>query len=82
MPLEWHYEEKAMWTNDGPSLWLDAKQQEVVKDGDPRAAFLLVGAGGQLTEDEARKWGLLKEEKAKESSANKAKDAPANKAKP
>jgi hypothetical protein len=70
-----------MWTNDGPALWLDSKQQEVVKDGDPKAAFLLVGAGGQLPEDEARRWGLLSDEKAKSAPANKAKDAPPNKGK-
>jgi hypothetical protein len=71
----------AMWTNDGPSLYLDAKQQAVVKDGDPRASFLLVASGGQLSEDEARKWGLLDDQKAKDRPPNKAKDSPPNKAK-
>jgi len=73
-----------MWINDGPALYLDAKQQEVVKDGDPRASFLLVAAGGQLSDEEAEKWGLLipdkaRYEKAKAAPANKAKDAPPNK---
>ena len=70
-----------MWTNDGPALYLDAKQQEVVAEGDARAAFLLVAAGGQLSEEEARKWGLLgSESKAKKDTPdNKAKAPPANK---
>lgn len=68
-----------MWINNGPALWLDAKQQEVVPDGDPRASFLLVAAGGQLPEDEARKWGLLKDETGQ---AYKAMPAPENKIKP
>jgi hypothetical protein len=72
-----------MWQNDGPNLYLDAKQQNVVQEGDPRASFLLVAAGGQLPEEEARKWGLLDDEsKAKKSApANKAKDEAPNKTK-
>lgn len=70
-----------MWQNNGPALWLDAKQQNVVPEGDPRAAFLLVGAGGSLPEEEARKWRLDDKSKAKKSApANKAKEeAPPNK---
>jgi len=70
-----------MWINDGPSLYLDAKQQEVVKEGDPRASFLLVAAGGQLSDEEAEKWGLIDDEKKKSAPPNKAKDAPPNKSK-
>lgn len=72
-----------MWINDGPALYLDAKQQEVVPEGDARAAFLLVAAGGQLSDDEANKWGLLgSESKAKKDAPdNKAKTPPPNKAK-
>ena len=74
-----------MWINDGPSLYLTADKSTVVQEDDPRARYLLVASGGQLPEDEARKWGLLsekaKDEKAKDAPANKAKDAPANKAK-
>lgn len=69
-----------MWVNDGPALYLDAKQQEVVAEGDSRAAFLLVAAGGQLSEEEARKWGLLADAKAKKDTPdNKAKTPPPNK---
>lgn len=39
-------------------LYLTAKG-EVVKEGDPRAASLLVGAGGQLSAEDAEKYGLL-----------------------
>lgn len=71
-----------MWQNTGPALWLDAKQQNIVPDGDPRASFLLVGAGGSLPEAEARKWGLVKDDtdtKAKAAPPNKAKEPPPNK---
>jgi len=68
-----------MWINDGPSLYLDAKQQAVVPEGDPRASFLLVASGGQLSDEEAEKWGLNKDAKAKAAPANKAKEPPPNK---
>ena len=67
-----------MWVNDGPSLYLDAKQQAVVPEGDPRASFLLVAAGGQLSDEEAEKWGLHAA-KTKAAPANKAKEPPPNK---
>lgn len=38
-------------------LFLDA-DGNVVEEGDPRAATLLVGAGGQLSDEEARRYGL------------------------
>ena len=59
-----------MYTHEGPSLWLTADKSEVVQDGDPRAAFLLVAEGGMLPDEDVAKYGV----KAK-------KDAPANKAK-
>lgn len=43
-------------------LWLTAPltdaKAEVVEDGDPRAAILLVGQGGEVTLDIARRFGL------------------------
>lgn len=41
-------------------LYLTAKG-EVVKEGDPKATSLLVGAGGQVSAADAEKYGLLAE---------------------
>ena len=76
-----------MWTNDGPSLYWDSEKQQVVEEGDSRAAWLLVGAGGQLPLEEAERYGLTADRKAlakakQEQAANKLKTPPpANKAK-
>jgi hypothetical protein len=59
-----------MYTHEGPALWLAADRTTVVPEGDPRAAFLLVADGSQLSDEDVAKYGV----KAK-------KDAPANKAK-
>lgn len=68
----------ALYIHKGPRLWLTADKERVVEDGDPAAAFLLVGEGGQLSEEDARKYGLMDEEKTKRvMSPNKAKAAPA-----
>jgi hypothetical protein len=50
-----------MWTNEGPNLYLTEDKSEVVKEGDPRARFLFCATGSQVTEDEARKYGLIAE---------------------
>ena len=42
-------------------LWLTQGKDEVVEDGDPRAAFLLVGAGGGIPAAEVRRLGLRAE---------------------
>lgn len=39
-------------------LWLDAKKERVVEDGDPDAAFLLVGEGSNFPAAEAEGLGL------------------------
>lgn len=39
-------------------LFLD-RDGKVVEDGDPTAAFLLVGAGGELDDDIAQQYGLV-----------------------
>ena len=67
-----------MYIHDGPPLYVTADRSEAVEEGDERAAFLLVGPGGQLTDEEAEKYGLKAKAKA---AANKAKtSAPENKA--
>ncbi len=48
----------AMYINNGPALYITADKKTVVEEGDPRAAFLLVGNGGQLPDDEAAQYGL------------------------
>jgi hypothetical protein len=53
-------------------LYLDANGN-VVKEGDPNAATLLVGVGGQLSDEDARRYGLAskaKTEPAEEKSVN------------
>lgn len=59
-------------------IWLTADKSKVVEDGDPAAAFLLVGEGGQLSDEEAEQYGLT--EKAKPAQPNKAKAPAENKA--
>lgn len=60
-------------------LFLAADGVTVVEEGDARAATLLVGEGGQLSDADARRYGLIADEaKAKASPpANKAKAGPA-----
>lgn len=40
------------------ALFLNADRTEVVEEGSPDAAFLLVGAGSSLDDNEAAKYGL------------------------
>lgn len=55
---------------------------KVVKEGDPKAAFLYATPSKEIPMSEAVKYGLArKASKAEAASANKAKPAPANKAK-
>jgi hypothetical protein len=64
-------------------LYLAADGQTVVEEGDPRAATLLVGVGGQLSDADAARYGLLTSpdpepgEKARPAPANKLRKAPA-----
>lgn len=57
-------------------LWLTADRKSVVKDGDLKAAFLLVIPGGQLSDAEASQYGL-NVAKAEPPAENKAENAPA-----
>lgn len=52
-----------MYTHHGPMLYL-TKDDQVVEEGDPRAAFVLVADGGQLPDDVAEKYGLTGEKPA------------------
>jgi hypothetical protein len=54
-------------------LYLDA-DGNVVKEGDPKAATLLVGAGGQLSDEDARRYGLVQREKPAEDAEQPATD--------
>lgn len=40
------------------ALYLNADKTEVLEEGDPNAAYLLVGAGSELDDSEAAKYGL------------------------
>lgn len=40
------------------ALYLNADKTEVVEEGDPNAAFLLVGAGSEIDDADAAKYGL------------------------
>lgn len=41
-------------------IYVDSKQKRVVDEGDPKAAYLLAPAGGEIPEATARRLGLLK----------------------
>lgn len=45
------------YTHEGPPLYRTVDDR-VVEEGDPDAAFLLIGTGGQMSDEEAAKWGL------------------------
>lgn len=70
-----------MYTHQGPRLYLAADRQTVVSEGDERAAFVLVGPGGQLSDEDAARYGLVAE-KAAPPKANKLARPRANKAVP
>lgn len=50
--------EKPMPYKSDVALYLNADKTKVVHEGDPDAAFLLVGAGSEIDESEAEKYGL------------------------
>lgn len=49
-------------------LFLDESKTIAVEESDPRARYLLVGEGGEIPIDEARKYGLV-EDKPKHAEA-------------
>lgn len=48
------------------ALYLNADKTEVVKEGDPDAAFLLVGAGSEIDDTDAAKYGLKSTSKSED----------------
>ena len=65
-----------MYTHEGPRLWLADDGVTVVPDGDPRAATLLIAPGQAMSDDDARRYGLLSPAKAAPK-PNKAEAGPA-----
>lgn len=61
------------------TLWLTADKDEVVEDGDPRAAFLLGHEGDEVDDEEAERLGVKRGRKQAARSEDKQADAPANK---
>lgn len=61
-------------------LHVNSDKSKVVPEDHPDAAYLLVAEGGELSDEEAAKYGLDKGKKAESKPAeNKAEAAPANK---
>lgn len=81
MAFEIIRKDTAMYINDGSPIYLNADKTAIVEEGSPNAAFLLVGSGGQLTDEEAAKYGLKGGKRASENklkagpSENKAQEA-------
>lgn len=62
-------------------LYVNADRSKIVEEDSEEAAFLLAGAGHELSDEDATRYGLT-EAKAKAPAENKAKTAaPANKGK-
>lgn len=40
------------------SVWVNADRTKVAKEGSDEAAFLLVGKGGQISDEDAEKYGV------------------------
>jgi hypothetical protein len=67
------------WTNTtGKMLFLNADKSKVVEEG-PDAAWVLVGPDGEVSDEDAERYGLTK---AAEKAADKAVEKPADKAAP
>jgi len=63
-------------------LWFTADKARVIEEGDADAAFLYLTPGKEVSEEEARAFGLVSDEpKGKAAPANKARTAPENKGK-
>lgn len=57
-------------------LWLTADRDQVVEEGDSRAAFLFATPGDEVSDTDAKRYGL----KAAAKPADKQASAPSNKA--
>lgn len=56
-------------------LWLTSDKERVVEDGHPEAAFLFASEGDEITDEDAKRYGV----KQAAAPANKARGASANK---
>lgn len=72
--------DKPMPFKSDRALYLNADKSEVVEEGSPDAAFLLVGAGSEIDDADAAKYGLKSagktEDKQAEPADDKSADAP------
>lgn len=59
-------------------LYVNADRSKVVSEDSPEAAYLLVSEGGEIPEEEAKRYGLVKSSKmaTAEESGTKARSAP------
>jgi hypothetical protein len=58
-------------------LYLNADKSKVVEEDDPDASYLLVAAGGQVSDEHAKQYGLKAKEKAEAKAEEKAESEPA-----
>lgn len=49
-----------MWRNETDKRIYRTADGKVVDEGHPDAAYLVVGPGGELSDDEAKEYGLVK----------------------
>jgi hypothetical protein len=65
-------------------LYLNADRSKVVEEGDPDSAYLLVGEGGEVSDEDAKQYGLKaprkSEAKADDAEAKQVDSPPENKA--
>jgi hypothetical protein len=66
--------EKAMPFKSEKALYLNADKTKVLEEGDAEAAFLLVGAGSEIEDAEAAKYGLGSQAKSATKAEDKAVD--------
>lgn len=64
-----------MYTSE--KRWYLTADGKAVEEGDPTAATLLIGIGGQLSDEDAERYGLTGSKAKAAPPANKAKAAPA-----
>lgn len=58
-----------MYTHKGPSLFLAEDMTTVVPENDPRARFLLIADGQEMSDEDAAKHGLVTKSKAPDAPA-------------
>jgi hypothetical protein len=64
-------------------LYVNADRSKIVEEDSPEAAYLLVGEGGQVSDEDAKKYGLKApkaEAKAEEPESKQVAEPPQNKA--